>query len=155
MCSSDLVLLAQAGRFGGWSLYIKDGKPTYTYNWLGLQRYTVTAPQALTPGKATIRFELAYDGGGPGKGGTVTLYVDGESVGAGRVEATVPFMFSSDETTDVGRDTASPVSDDYSHHESVFNGTVDWVQIDIGEAAEDLDHLLSPEERMQVAMARQ
>jgi arylsulfatase len=64
-------------------------------------------------------------------------------------------MFSSDETTDIGRDTASPVSDDYDAQESIFNGTVDWVQIDIGEAAEDVDHLLSPEERMQVAMARQ
>ena len=63
------VILAQAGRFGGWSLYLKDGKPTYTYNFLGLQRFTVAAATPVPDGKATIRFEFAYDGGGLGKGG--------------------------------------------------------------------------------------
>jgi arylsulfatase len=99
--------------------------------------------------------EFDYDGGGPGKGGTVSLYLDGDPVGQGRVEATVPFVFSADETTDVGRDTASPVSDDYAGEDSIFTGTVNWIQIDISDAAEDLDHLLSAEERMQVAIARQ
>jgi hypothetical protein len=78
------VLLAQAGRFGGWSLYVKDGKPTYTYNWLGLQRYTVAAAQPLAPGKATIRFEFAYDGGGPGKGGKATILATASRSRAGR-----------------------------------------------------------------------
>ena len=82
------VILAQAGRFGGWSLYLKDGKPTYTYNWLGLQRYTVAATQAVPAGKATIRFEFAYDGGGLGKGGTGTLFVNGKKVATGRIEQT-------------------------------------------------------------------
>src|SRR6202011_5439031 len=82
------VILAQAGRFGGWSLYLKDGKPTYTYNWLGLQQYTVAAKQALPAGKATVRFEFAYDGGGVGKGGTGSLFVDGKSVATGRIERT-------------------------------------------------------------------
>ena len=99
--------------------------------------------------------EFAYDGGGLAKGGTVTLYLDGETVGEGRVEATVPLIFSADETADVGRDTASPVSDDYDGESSVFTGTVDWVQIDLGEDAEDADHLITPEERLRVAMARQ
>ncbi len=99
--------------------------------------------------------EFAYDGGGLGKGGTVTLYVDGDKVGEGRVEATVPMVFSADETCDVGSDTATPVSDDYTSDESRFTGTVNWVQIDLDEAAEDLDHLITPEERLRIAMARQ
>jgi len=99
--------------------------------------------------------EFGYDGGGPGKGGTVTLHLDGDQVGEGRVEATVPLIFSADETADVGRDTGSPVSDDYDAESSVFTGTVNWVQIDIGEDAEDADHLITPEERLSVAMARQ
>jgi arylsulfatase len=99
--------------------------------------------------------EFGYDGGGPGKGGTVTLYLDGDQVGQGRVEATVPLIFSADETADVGRDTASPVSDDYEGESSVFTGAVNWVQIDLGEDADDADHLITPEERLSVAMARQ
>src|SRR5207249_4985213 len=82
------VILAQAGRFGGWSFYLKDGKPTYTYNWLGLQRYTVAAKQALPAGKTTLRFEFAYDGGGVGKGGMGTLLVNGKTVATGRIEST-------------------------------------------------------------------
>ncbi len=107
------VLLAQAGRFGGWSLYVKDGKPTYAYNWLGLNEYTVAAPQALPPGKATIRFEFAYDGGGAGKGGTGTLFVDGKSVASGRIERTQGMAFSADEGTDVGADEGTAVSAAY------------------------------------------
>ncbi len=99
--------------------------------------------------------EFAYDGGGLAKGGTATLYVDGTQVGEGRVESTVPMMFSGDETADVGQDTASPVSDDYAGESSVFSGTIKWVQIDLGEDAEDADHLISPEERLRLAMARQ
>jgi arylsulfatase len=99
--------------------------------------------------------EFDYDGGGLAKGGTVTLYIDGASVGEGRVEGTIPMVFSADETCDLGSDTASPVSDEYTPQTSVFTGAVNWVQIDIDEAAEDLDHLISPEERLTVAMARQ
>jgi hypothetical protein len=99
--------------------------------------------------------EFAYDGGGLAKGGKVTLYIDGDNVGQGRVEGTVPLVFSGDETADVGSDTASPVSDDYAGEDSVFSGTVNWVQIDLGDDAEDVDHLITPEERLRVAMARQ
>jgi arylsulfatase len=107
------VILAQAGRFGGWSFYLKDGKPTYTYNWLGLQRYTVAAKQALPAGKATIRFEFAYDGGGVGKGGTGTLFVNGKSVATGRIEHTQCCAFSADEGADVGADEGTPVTEAY------------------------------------------
>jgi arylsulfatase A-like enzyme len=107
------TLLTQGGRFGGWSLYVKDGKPTYTYNWLGLQRYTVAATQALVPGKATIRFEFAYDGGGLGKGGKGMLFVNGKQVATGRIERTQCCVFSADEGADVGIDEGTPVTEAY------------------------------------------
>ena len=94
--------------------------------------------------------EFAFDGGGPAKGGTVSLYLDGDKTGEGRVETTVPLIFSADESADVGRDTASPVSDDYQGESSVFSGTVNWVQIDLGEDAEDADHLIIAEERLRL-----
>src|SRR6185295_18925550 len=149
------VIVAQGGAFAGWSLYAKDGKPTYCYNLLGLQRFKVAGGAAIPSGTHQVRMEFAYDGGGLAKGGTVTLYVDGDEVGEGRVEGTVPMIFSGDETADVGSDTASPVSDDYGPGDNVFNGEVAWVQIDLGEDAEDADHLITPEERLSVAMARQ
>jgi arylsulfatase len=149
------VILAQGGAFAGWSLYTKDGRPKYCYNLLGLQRFKIDGDATIPPGTHQVRMEFAYDGGGPAKGGTVTLYLDGDQVGEGRVEATVPLIFSADETADVGRDTASPVSDDYDGESSVFTGTVNWVQIDLGEDAEDADHLITAEERLSVAMARQ
>jgi arylsulfatase len=99
--------------------------------------------------------EFAYDGGGLAKGGGVTLYVDGQSVAEGRVEHTQPLIFSADETADVGHETGTTVSDDYDLESSRFTGTIDWVQIDLGEDAEDADHLISPEERLRIAMARQ
>jgi arylsulfatase len=149
------VIIAQGGAFAGWSLYAKGGKPTYCYNLLGLQRFKVEGEDVIPAGTHQVRMEFAYDGGGLAKGGTVTLYVDGDEVGAGRVEGTVPMIFSGDETADVGSDTASPVSDDYGPADNAFNGRVEWVQIDLGEDAEDADHLITPEERLRVAMARQ
>jgi arylsulfatase len=149
------VIVAQGGAFGGWVLYAKGGRLKYCHNFIGLQRFTVESEAAIPGGTRQVRMEFEYEGGGPGKGGKARLYVDGDQVGEGQIGATVPFMFSSDETTDVGQDTASPVSDDYTPQESAFSGTVNWVQIDIAEAAEDVDHLISPEERLQIAMARQ
>jgi arylsulfatase len=107
------VLLAQAGRFGGWSLYLKNGKPTYTYNFLGLERFTIAAKQAVPAGKATIRFEFAYDGGGLGKGGRGTLFVNGKQVAEGRIDRTQAMMFSADEGADVGEDGETPVVETY------------------------------------------
>jgi hypothetical protein len=149
------VIIAQGGSFAGWSLYAKAGKPTYCYNLLGLQRFKVSGNSPIPVGDHQVRMEFAYDGGGLGKGGTVTLYVDGDKVGEGRVEGTVPMIFSADETADIGSDTASPVSDDYGPTDNAFNGSVLWVQIDLGEDAGDADHLITPEERLRVAMARQ
>jgi arylsulfatase len=149
------VIVAQGGAFGGFALYGKDGKPAYCYNLFGLQRFKVYGEEPIPSGEHQVRMEFGYDGGGLGKGGTVVLYIDGKKVGEGRVEATQAMIFSMDETTDVGGDTATPVSDDYEPKTSRFTGRVNWVQIDIDDAAEDLDHLITPEERLRVAMARQ
>jgi arylsulfatase A-like enzyme len=152
---ADGVIVAQGGAFAGWSLYVKNGKPKYCYNLFGLQRFYVEGEQEIPAGMHQVRMEFAYDGGGLAKGATVSLYVDGEKTGEGRVEGTVPMAFSADETCDVGSDTASPVSDDYTAEESRFTGTIGWVQIDIADAAEDVDHLISPDERLKIAMTRQ
>jgi arylsulfatase A-like enzyme len=148
------VIVAQGGAFGGWSLYATDdGRPAYCYNLFGLQQFKVYGDQPIPAGEHQVRAEFAYEGGGLGKGGTVTLYVDGAKAGEGRVEGTVPMVFSADETTDVGSDSATPVSDDYGPKTSTFNGRVRWVQIDLD--VDDHDHLISPEERLRIAMARQ
>jgi arylsulfatase A-like enzyme len=149
------VIIAQGGAFAGWSLYVKEGRPKYCHNLFGIQRFYIEGDTEIPVGMHQVRMEFAYDGGGLGKGGTVSLYLDGERVGEGRVDATVPMLFSADETCDVGSDTASPVSDDYTADDSRFTGVIDWVQIDIAEAAEDLDHLISPEERLHIAMTLQ
>jgi len=149
------VMVSQGGAFGGFALYAKDGKPAYCYNLFGLQQFKVYGSDPIPPGEHQVRMEFTYDGGGLGKGGTVVLYLDGNRVGEGRVDGTVPMLFSADETTDVGSDTATPVSDDYGPKDSHFTGRIRWVQLDVDEAAEDTDHLITPEERLRIAMARQ
>ena len=149
------TIVAQGGAFGGWSIYCKDGKPAYCYNLFGLRQFKVYGSEPIPAGEHQVRVEFAYDGGGLGKGGTATLYVDGAEVGSGRVEATVPMVFSADETADVGTDAATPVTDDLAPAEVDFTGKVKWVELDLGEDAADSDHLISPEERYRIAMARQ
>jgi hypothetical protein len=149
------VIVAQGGAFGGWSIYLREGRPTYCYSLFGVMRFTVEADVSVPPGQHQVRMEFAYDGGGLAKGGTVTLYVDGQSVAEGRVEHTQPMIFSADETADVGNETGTTVSDDYDAESSRFTGTINWVQIDLGDDADDADHLISPEERLRIAMARQ
>jgi arylsulfatase len=149
------VVIAQGGLFGGWSLYLHGGRPTYCYNLLGVRRFKVAGDEPLAAGKHQVRMEFDYDGGGLGKGGEASLYVDGAEVAGGRIEATMPLIFSGDETTDLGDDTATPVSDDYAEGDRRFTGKVEWVQIDVDEAAPNADHLITPEERFRVALARQ
>jgi hypothetical protein len=132
---SNGVLLAQGGRFGGWSLFVKDGKPIYTYNWLGLKRYSVASQQTLAPGKNTIRLEFAYDGGGAGKGGLGTILVNGKKVAQARIDQTQCCMFSTDEAADVGRNEGTPVTEDYKVP-FAFNGVIDKVTINLGETSE-------------------
>ncbi|MCL5776909.1 arylsulfatase [Limibaculum sp. FT325] len=126
------TILAQAGRFGGWSLYVADGIPAYRYNFLGQEAYTVSAPGPLPAGSHEIRFEFAYDGGGLGKGGTGTLFIDGEAVASGRIERTQPIVFSADETADVGIDLATAVVEEIgSGARSRFTGRIETVTIDV------------------------
>ena len=113
---------------------MKAGKPVYTYNWLGLKRYTIAAKQPVSAGKATIRFEFAYDGGGFGKGGTGTLFVNGKRVAQGRIEQTQGFAFSADEGADVGEDGETPVVENYGIPAPYkFTGKIDKVTIDLKE----------------------
>lgn len=149
------AIVAQGGAFGGWSLYLLEGRPVYCYNLLGLHRVKVAGPGPLAAGEHQVRMEFEYDGGGLGKGGRVDLYVDGKPVGEGRLKGSVPLVFSADETTDVGCDGASPVSDDYGPRDSDFSGRVKWVRIDLGDDAKSAEHLITPEERFRLAMARQ
>jgi len=128
------VVLAQAGRFGGWSLYLKDGKPTYHYNFLGLARFTIAAKDPVPAGKATIRYEFAYDGGGLAKGGLGTIFVNDRKVAEGRIERTQPMVFSGDEGADVGEDGETPVTEDYGIAAPYkFTGRIHKVTIDIKE----------------------
>ena len=147
------VIVAVGGNIGGWSLYVKDGRPKYCYNFYGLNLYYVEGKEPLPKGTHQVRFEFGYDGGGIGKGGDVTLYVDGKSVGTGRVDQTEPLIFSADETLDIGNETGSPVTKDYKTRK--FTGEVNWVEIDVDKAAEDVDHLIGAEERLAVSMAIQ
>jgi len=124
------VILCQGGRFGGWSLYVVNGKPAYTYNHVGLHQYTVNSTDALAPGKATIKLDFAYDGG-RGKGGTATLYINGKKVGSGRVENTNANIFSADDAADVGVDEGTNVSSAYKQHGNKFTGRILKVQVDV------------------------
>jgi arylsulfatase A-like enzyme len=147
------VIIAQGGFTGGWSLYAKDGKLKYCYNLLGVKLSFTEGKGVIPAGKHQVRMEFKYDGGGLAKGGTVSLYVDGNKDGEGRVEMTAPMIFSCDETCDIGKEAGSPVSPDYDPAGNEFSGEVNWVQIDLEK--DDHDHLISPEERFRVAMALQ
>jgi hypothetical protein len=147
------VIIAQGGSTNGWSLYAKEGKLKYCYNFFGIELFFAEGDQPLPQGQHQVRMEFNYDGGGLAKGGDVTLFVDGQTVGKGRVGRTVPMAFSGDETCDVGSEAGSPVSPDYGPHGNAFSGTVNWVQIDLEK--DDHDHMITPEERFKLAMARQ
>jgi arylsulfatase len=130
------TILCQGGRFGGWSLYVKNGVPAYDYNFLGLRQTSIVASKSLAPGKATVKFDFAYDGGGPGKGGLGTLYVNGDKVAEGRIENTQAGMFSADETADVGIDLGTPVVEAIgAEARSRFTGRIAKVTIDVRAAA--------------------
>ena len=147
------VIIAQGGRFGGWSLFASRGKAKFVYNLLGIQQFEADAGQPIPAGTHQVRMEFAYDGGGLAKGGDVTLFYDGAAVGAGRVDATQAMIFSADETTDVGYESGTAVASDYAGQSSRFTGSINWVQIDLGD--DDNDHFIDPSERFRIAMATQ
>jgi arylsulfatase len=147
------VIIAQGGRFGGWAVYFIEGHARFTYNVLGIHRFTVVADRPIPEGRHQVRMEFAYDGGGLAKGGGVMMFYDGEKVGTGRVEATQPMVFSADETTDIGYESGTTVSPDYTSRTSRFTGKLHWVQLDLG--TDDNDHYIDPEERLRIALSRQ
>ena len=147
------VIVNQGGSPAGWTLYAHDGRLKYCYNFLGIEHYMITADTPIPAGKHQVRMAFTYDGGGLGKGGEVTLYYDGEPAGQGRIERTLPIVFSADEACDVGLDTGSPTSPDYGPADNHFTGDIDWVRIDL--ADDSHDHLLKPEDKLTAAMTRQ
>jgi len=149
------VIISQGANIGGWSLYAKAGKLKYCYNWGGFKRFFVEGDKPIPSGEHQVRMEFAYDGGGLGKGGTVTLYTDGKKVGEGKIAATLAMVFSADDGCDVGEDSGAPVSDDYGSQGNAFNGTIKGVQLAISEAAKSADHLVKAEDAIHLAMARQ
>nr|MBM4732310.1 sulfatase-like hydrolase/transferase [Prescottella equi] len=146
------VILNLGGHAGGWSFYFRDGRPTFCYNLFGIERSYIRAPDTVGVGPHQVRSEFAYDGGGLGKGGTVTLFVDGTAVAEGRVERTEPIGFGY-EFSDVGRDSLSTVTPEYPTGDNAFTGRIDWVQIEAGEDGHD--HLVDPADVVRVAMYRQ
>ncbi len=147
------VILSQGGIAGGWMFYVKDGKPTYLYNLCGLRETVIVSTEALTAGMHQVRMEFTYDGGGLAKGGNVMLFIDGKAVGNGRLEATLPIVFSADETSDVGVKHGSPMTPDMPPGHNAFNGTVNLVVLET--SGESVDHLLDREHVLNMIMARQ
>jgi arylsulfatase len=145
------VIAAVGGSTGGWAIYVKDRRLTYCFNFFGLDQYYVRGDAPLAPGAREVRMEFAYEGGGLGKGGTVTLFVDGQSVGSGTVDETIPGNFTASETLDVGLDTGSPVSPEYPAIDNAFTGKIEWVQIDAGPL--DPDHA-AQEYRIKLGVAK-
>ena len=151
---ADGVIVAQGGRFAGWAFYMTEGRLAYCHNWFDTERYYVKTSEPLSAGSVSVQFQFDFDGGAPGAGGSGTLLVDGEVKAEGRVEKTVPFIFSADETLDIGMDTASPVTDDYPGGEAnAFSGKISWVQIDLED--DDVSHMEDPEQTYHRIMARQ
>jgi arylsulfatase len=132
-------------------MYLKDGKLKYGYNFASLKDSYVEAAEPVPTGTHQVRMEFAYDGGGLAKGAAITLFVDGNKVGDGRLDATIPIGFSADETTDVGKDTGSRVVPDYDYG-SIFTGRVNWVTIETGD--DDQAHLITPEQQLTFHLAQ-
>jgi len=140
------VIIAQGANIGGWSLYAKNGKLKYYYNVAGVNHYFVESNESLPLGIHQVRMEFKYNGGGLGKGGTVSLFVDGQKSGKGIIPMTQAMVFSADDGCDVGKDSGAPVSTDYGSQGNAFNGQVNGVLLQINHDAENFDHMISPEE---------
>ncbi|WP_115028243.1 arylsulfatase [Acetobacterium bakii] len=149
------VIISQGANIGGWSLYAHNGKLKYCYNVAGINHYFVESTAALPSGLHQVRMEFKYDGGGLGKGGTVSLFMDGQKDGEGVIPMTQAMVFSADDGCDVGEDSGAPVSPDYGSQGNDFNGEVRGVLIEISEGSENSEHMVSPEEAIRIAMARQ
>jgi arylsulfatase len=126
---SNGVIISQAGRFGGWVLYMKGGKVHHEYNLFGLEWTNIASPNALASGKHEIKYEFIIDAPKPGSGGKCILYVDGAKVAEGHIPKTEPFVYSADEGVDVGVDNETNVSNDYKERENKFNGKIHKITV--------------------------
>jgi arylsulfatase A-like enzyme len=127
------VIISQAGRFGGWTLFMKEGKVYHEYNLFGLERTKIASSKALSAGKHTIKYEFFVDAYKPGTGGKCILYIDGVKVAEGQIPKTAPFMYSADEGVDIGMDNETAVSNDYKQGENKFTGKINKVTVDISQ----------------------
>ena len=149
------VIISQGANIGGWSLYAHEGKLKYCYNWGSFKCFFVESADNLPAGEHQVRMEFAYAGGGRGKGGVATLFIDGQKVGEGNVDATLAMVYSADDGLDVGEDSGAPVSPDYGPTDNGFNGKIKGIQLAIADAANEEDHKVDPHMAIQMAMARQ
>ncbi len=140
------VIVAQGGFPGGWSLYAKEGRLKYCYNFYGIDLYHIDTAEPMPEGKHLVRMDFEYHGGGVAKGGNVSLYVDNRIAGGGQVGRTQPLPFASDEPLEIGCDNGSPVTTDYTIQE--FSGKVNWVEIEIPSDATDNDGQITHEQRL-------
>jgi arylsulfatase len=148
------VIIAQGANIGGWSLYARNGKLKYCYNWGGFKTFIIESKDPLPAGQHQVRMEFAYAGGGLGKGGKVTLYTDGKMVGEGNVEATLATIFSADDGLDVSEDSGAAISPDYGPVGNHFNGEVKGVQLSIADDPKNSDDLVKPEDAIRAVMGR-
>ena len=149
------VIVAQGANIGGWSLYAKNGKLKYCYNVAGVNHFFVESSNPLPSGQHQVRMEFAYAGGGLGKGGKVTLFVDGKAAGEGNIPMTQAMIFSADDGCDVGEDSGAAVSTDYGPVGNGFNGSIRGVLLSIADDPNNSGHLVSPEEAVRAALGRQ
>jgi len=124
------VIIAQAGRFGGWTLYMKNGKLVHEYNYFGVNWTKITSAKTISPGTHTLKYEFLYDGGPPGSGGTGIVYIDGVKSGEGKIPKTEPFFYSADEGVDVGMDGETAVSNDYKEGDNTFSGKIQKIKVE-------------------------
>ncbi len=147
------AIVAQGGRTGGWSFFTDAGRIGFHYNFCGLLRSTALSTAQIGAGTHQVRAEFAYDGGGIGRGGTVTVFIDGTAAGDARVERTHPMYFSFDEGLDVGIDTGMPAYEGYTVPKGAFTGRIEWAEIELG--LDDHSHMIDPEEWLAAAMRHQ
>jgi arylsulfatase len=149
------VIITQGGSAGGWSLYAHEGKLKYCFNFFGIEHYITSADKPIPAGAHQVRMEFAYAGGGLGKGGKATLFIDGKKAGEGDIGATLAIVFSADDGCDVGEDSGAPVSPEYGSQGNAFNGTVKGVLLSIADDPVNADHMVTAKDALRVAMARQ
>ena len=147
------TLVALGGGYGGWGLMLDNGCARFIYNLFGINVFITEAQKPVPTGEHQVRMEFAYAGGGPAKGGDVTLYYDGEKVGEGKIMVTEPAVFSATEGMEIGHELGTPVMPKAKAEDTVFTGEIKWVELSIGD--DDHSHLISPDEHWHRLMSLQ